>query len=96
MKQTNAISLVKARRLNSRQIKFLDREVAVKSGFEFLGGNGNFKISWLAIIKTVSDFGTTKKASMEKHAITQMFLSGEIPVLLPNGRNGVISNSVQR
>ena len=33
---------------------------------------------------------------MAKHAITQMFLSGEIHVLLPNGRNGVVSNSVQR
>merc|ERR1712227_979386 len=54
-----------ARRLNSRPIKFLDREVAVK-------------------------------ASMEKHVITQMFQSGEIHVLLPNGRNGVVSNSVQR
>ena len=96
MKQTNAILLVKAMRLNSRPIKFLDREVAVKSGFEFLGRNESLKISWLSIIKIVSDFGTTKKASMEKHAITQMFLSGEIHVLLPNGRNGVISNSVQR
>ena len=45
MKQTNAISLVKAKHLNSRPIKFLDRGDAVKSGYEIFRRKWNFKIS---------------------------------------------------